>query len=157
MDAVRNIIFTACLCAVISAMVQMISPERMKKELGLICSLVLIICIAAQIAGTKININKSFSIEDNSDYQELSEEYNQMILEQSESSIESGVSDALADEEIYPEKIIIVCTLDEYNYVKTDKAYVYLSKDDYEEKAEKVQVVLDELLPESETEVICSD
>ncbi len=127
----RGLVFTVCMCAVLSAGVQMISPPKLRRELALICTLLLI----ASVACSK---GSSVRLPDFGNSQELTEEFRRDLLEQTRKAIEDKVLAALRERGISPEWLVIECSLDEYNYVRADKVTVYLSEEQDEAAAESV-------------------
>lgn len=155
MEAVKNAVFTACLTAILISAVQTLSPAVMKKELRLVCGLVLIICVAAQISGSDFNLDISVGgLSDNADYLSLNKSFEQTLIEETEDSLEKSILEKLSENGIFAKKVSIVCSLDEYNCVKADRACIYLPPQSDDQKRSYAENLLKELLPETETEVI---
>jgi hypothetical protein len=158
MGAIRNAVFTACLCAIITSAVRMISAERLKNELRLVCALVLIICIAVQLKGEDMKLSISeLNLSDDSDYAQLSEDFSQAVVLETQHSLERTVKEKLTGQGIEVKKIGIDCTLDEYNSVEAARACIYLSEDAQPADIKAAESAAALLLPETEIEVICGD
>ncbi|SDA17056.1 hypothetical protein SAMN02910447_01232 [Ruminococcus sp. YE71] len=127
----RSVIFTVCMCAVISAAVQLVTPAKMKRELALVCTLLLIASAAAAFRGGISGLPHFES------RQTLTAEFERDLLEQTRKSLEDKALSSLHDAGIFPEWLVIDCSLDEYNYVRADKVTVYLSEEQDEAAAER--------------------
>lgn len=154
MEGLKNAVFTACLCAVLTSAVQLLSAERMKKEMRLVCGLVLIVCIASQISGEDMRLSLSSpELEDDASYERLSEDYEQTVLAETENNLEKKILEELNGQGIAAEKVGIVCTLDEYNSVEAKKARIYLAAEASEEQISAAESAAALLLPGTEIEV----
>lgn len=155
MESIKNAVFTACLCAILTSAVQLLSAERMKKEMRLICGLVLVICIAAQISGENMELSLSAPVmENDAEYEQLNEDYRQTILDETRRNIEDAVMEKLNEQGIAAEKISIVCTLDEYNSVEAEKACIYLDESASDSDISAAENAAALLLPDTEIEAV---
>lgn len=152
MEMIKNLMFTACLCAVLSAGAQMLTPKKMKKEMSLICTLVLILSAAAGISGSRISALDSLLSYDAPAGKRS--QYEAGVLEQTRKSIEDRLFAALHEKNIFPERLVIDCSLDEYNYVRAERAVIYISAESDITSAEQAAA---ELLPDSRIEVIVNE
>ncbi|MBR1724745.1 MAG: hypothetical protein IJ723_06995 [Ruminococcus sp.] len=123
MELVRNAIFTACITAMISAAVMMIAPDNRRRELRLICTLVLISCIMSGILGTDLEIHDVALPQS----QSLEFDYERMLLTQSRMNMETQVTKKLTDIGLSARLVCIEVGLDQYNYIKPERAEVYIS------------------------------
>ncbi|MCD7740903.1 MAG: hypothetical protein LUI06_01680 [Ruminococcus sp.] len=146
MELAKNVIYTACLCAVLTSIVKIFSSSSMKNQLQLVCTLVLIICVAAQITHSKINISSDELSLAEDNYSQLSEQYEQSVIEQTRTSLESRLYEELFSVGIDANEISIVCTLDEYNGVVAESACVYLSSSIYDEQCDAARKTAENLL-----------
>ncbi len=106
----------------LSAAVKLISPPKMKRELALVCTLMLIACVSAQFFKEPPELPHIVNSA------ELTAEYEREIVEQTRKAVEDKVLAALHERGIFPEWLVIDCSLDEYNYVRADKVTVYLAE-----------------------------
>jgi hypothetical protein len=154
MEEIKNAVFTACLCAILMSAVQLLSAERMKKELRLVCGLTLIVCIAAQISGENMKLSLSSpSLSESSDYRRLSSEYEQTVIAETRSNLEKQVMQKLRDIGIAAEKVSIDCSLNEYNSVEVGGACIYLPDGAQASDAESAEKAAEELFEDGEIEV----
>lgn len=156
MEILKSLMFTACMCAVLSAGVQMLTPQKMKKEMALICTLVLILSAAAGLS--KSRIRALDDLLSSGDRRVTRLEYEASVLEQTRKSIEDRLIKALHDKDIFPEKLVIECSLDEYNYVRAERAVIYLSPNmSLSGEAALAEQAAAEFLPDCRIEVIVNE
>ncbi|MBQ1538373.1 MAG: hypothetical protein IIZ73_08680 [Ruminococcus sp.] len=120
MEMIRNALFTACITAMISAVVMTIAPANRKRELRLICTLVLISCLAAGLAGK----DTALSLPKLGDRQTWLSEYDDMLLSQSRSSMERSLTESLKKAGFSPKLVSIEVAFDQYNYIRAERAEV---------------------------------
>ncbi len=154
MEAVKNAVFTACLCAVLASAVRMISPERMKNEIRLVSALLIMICAASQIMSVRPELEElTLSFKDDSAYERLLEEYSSEIGDETKNALESAVMNELISRGVDVTEVVIECSADEYNYIKADSAKIYISSND----TESAETAARELLPGADIEVISDE
>ncbi len=122
MEMIKNAIFTACITAMISAVVMMIAPENRRRELRLICTLVLISCVAAGFAGGGIDIS-GLPLPDS---RSLRFDYDSMLLSQSRDAVERQLTENLTKAGFSPRLVCIEVSFDQYNYIITDSADIFI-------------------------------
>jgi hypothetical protein len=152
MEMLKNAIFTACLCAILSSAVQMLSAERMKKEIRFVCGLVMIVCTAAQLSGMKLSLSETDFLE-SYEYERMKTEFSESVTAQTAESLEESLKAQLEDETGLSglvKKISIDCTLDEYNSVSAQTACIYLDEGATAENVRDVMSAAEKLLPETE-------
>ena len=154
MEAVKNAIFTACFCAVLASAVKMISTERMKNEMRLVCALLIIICAASQFVGAMPVLEDiSENFDRSEEYERLIDEYGKTVTEQTDRALEQALEEQLARRGINVTRAVIDCTTDEYNYIKAVSAVIYISEGD----ADAVKAAASELLGDAQIEVISDE
>lgn len=154
MEAVKNAVFTACLCAVLASAVRMISPERMKNEIRLVSALLIMICAASQVMSARPELEElTLSFEDSSAYEAILEEYSENIGNETKAALESVVFNELISRGIAVREVVIECSADEYNYIKADSAKIYISSNDIK----NAEAAAKELLPGADIEVISDE
>ncbi|MBP3272121.1 MAG: hypothetical protein J6M17_07835 [Ruminococcus sp.] len=134
MNYFRETMFICCICAVLSSAVRMISPDKLKKEMNLICTLLIIVCTASSFAGYRINLNekKLYSERDRT------ADYNNIILEQTAESMKQELEHELKSKDITVHELVIDCSYDEYNYIKADKVLAVINEANKCMQAEKI-------------------
>jgi hypothetical protein len=158
MEAIKNAVFTACLCAILTSAVRLLSAERMKNELRLVCGLVMILCVAAQISGEDMSLSfTELSLADDSAYSELNDEFSQTVVAETKRNAERRLMTEITGQGVAVKKISIDCTLDEYNSVEARSACIYLSEDASADEVAAAKSTAAELLPDTEIEVICGE
>lgn len=120
MEMIKTALMTACITALISSAVMMAAPAKRKGELRLICTLVLICSIASVIAGTDI------PVPDIDSTHTLQFDYQEMLLTQSRTAIEYQISEKLAESGHPPSLVCIEADFDQYNYIITTRADIYI-------------------------------
>ena len=118
MEMIKNAVVTACITAMISAVVMTIAPENRKCELRLICTLVLISCVAAGFVGADLDLSDTKL----PDSRSLSFDYESMLLTQSRESLEARVTENLTKAGFSPKLVCIEVGFDQYNYITTERA-----------------------------------
>lgn len=148
MYEIREIIFTACMCAVIGTAAKLLTPSKFCREMRLICTLLLVICIAARVSrGFKLDLSSIFTTDDT-----RRAEYAQTVLSDTENALAARLSERLTELGINDAETRIVCTYDEYNYVRAEKVYIHLHTAD-ESTIPTAKNAAAELFPGCETEV----
>ena len=122
MEQIRELIFAVCMCAVLNSGVRLLSPEKLQKEMRIICTLMLIICAAAKLSGGfKINVGELISKES-----ERQAGYSESVIAETEKSLNAALTKKLSEAGIENAETGIHCVLDEYNLVKAEKVYIHL-------------------------------
>lgn len=144
----KELIFTLCLCGILNSGVKLLAPGKMQKEMNLICTLVLIVCIAARLSGDKVDMEYDASkFHSDSDYSAA-------VLEQTQSSLTGRLDDALAENGILADEIGIICGYDEYNYIRAEQVHVTLAPDSSDSDVDTAKNILTEMFPDSLNEVM---
>ena len=145
-----DLIYTACMCAVLGAGVKMLSPAKMQREMRLICTLMLVVCTAARAHG-------GFSL----DISELvpndtsrTSEYGEHVLADTEYALGQRLDERLAELGINAAETGIVCGFDEYNYVRAEKVFIVVGGED---EVQPARAAAKELFGDCETEVTVVD
>lgn len=155
MDAIHNVLFTACLCAMLTAAVQMFSAERMKREMRIVCGLVFILCVFTQISGNDMSLSLSgYDFINDGEYADMEQSFDETVLSETKRNIEKNIIRELEKKKIYPEKISIDCTLTEYNLIEVNKTSLFFSKAAGENVADEAENILNLILPDTDVEVI---
>ena len=152
MEQIREMIFTVCMCAMLNAGIRLLSPDKLQKEVRIVCTLMLILCMAARtLGGFRIDTEAFFS-----SGCERQSRYTEDVLTDTEEALISELESRLEHLGINNARVGIVCTFDEYNYIRADKVFVRLPVYS-EEDLQLAQNAAKELFPEAETEVTADD
>ena len=152
MGQVRELIYAVCLCAILNAGVRLLSPDKLRKEVRIISTLMLILCAAARISGGfTVGADELFP-----QGETRQESFGSAVLTETEPVLRARLDSKLAELGITDAETGIVCTLDEYNYVKAERVYIRLTNG-HESEKELALGAARELFPEAETEVTAGD
>lgn len=123
MELIKNTILTACIMAMISAAVLAVAPENRKRELRLVCTLVLISCTAAGLVGADIKAPERKILS----AQEFEFDYENMLINTTRANLERSLSEKLTLAGISVKKISIEAQFDEYDYISAGRVTVIVS------------------------------
>jgi hypothetical protein len=156
MEQIRELIFAVCMCGVLNAGVRLLSPDKLQKEMRIICTLMLIISTAAMFwheqgraDGFTVDPGELVSAES-----ARQSDYADSILAETERALADELSDKLGNAGIDNAEIGIVCAIDEYNYVRAEKVTIHLQGGETERQT--ALAAAEELFPGAETEVTVS-
>ncbi len=169
MEQIRGLIFAVCMCAVLNAGVRLLSPDKLQKEMRIICTLMLIICMAAALSslmpfsgGFTIDVGELISKENS-----RQNDYADSVLAETERALADELTEKLSELGIDNAEVGIVCAIDEYNYVRAERVTIHLHGgedgcdgcDENERRTalEAAEAVVSELFPDAETEVKTDD
>ena len=148
MEQIKELIYAMCICAILSAGTRLLSPEKMRKDIRVISTLMMILCAAARFSG-------GFTV-DIGRLPELAEErgsFREKMIAETEPALRSRLDKKLAELGIAGAETGIVCTLDEYNHIRAEKVHIRLTDGSEKDKALALDAAA-ELFPGAETEVI---
>ena len=160
MEQIRELIFAVCMCAVLNAGVRLLSPDKLQKEMRIICTLMLIICTAARLGsanGFIIDMGELISNENS-----RQTDYAESIIAETEQTLTAELTERLGNAGIDNAEIGIVCNIDEYNLVRAERVTIHLHggggtnnvlSDERRAALEAAEAVVSELFPDAETEV----
>ncbi|CDA73173.1 unknown [Ruminococcus sp. CAG:579] len=151
METLKNAVLTACLCAILTSAVQLLSAEKMKREMGLVCGLTLAVCMFASLFGGGMDI--SLGASPFADDPERGADYENMVIAESESTAEQALAAQLKDKGFDVAAVGIVCSLGEYNQIKAERVEITLTENSEPESVSQAEQTVRGLIPEAVIEV----
>lgn len=159
MDVLKSAIFTACIIGTVSSLSDMAAPDgKLKKQLGIILTMILILAVFSPFLGNdfKLDFSSADDLFASKEYESLNEDFQNMYLEQSSQNIEEVLLRQMKQQGISVDKVVIVSQLDEYNSLEIKKVKVYLANSTDSED-DRIKEIISENLPDCEIEFVKED
>lgn len=154
MDILKTSIFTACIIGIVSSFTDIAAPEgALKKQMKVILTMILILGIFTPFlsGGFKLDLNAADKLVDQDEYEDLSENFQEMYLNRSTENIKDVLTNLIEQQGITVKKTVIDSQLDEYNSLEIKKVTVYLQNSSQSDR-DKITAIISENLPQTEVE-----
>lgn len=154
MDILKTSIFTACIIGIVSSFTDIAAPEgSLKKQMKVILTMILILGIFAPFlsGGFKLDLNAADKLIDQDEYENLSENFQEMYLNRSTENIKDVITNLIEQQGIAVKKVVIDSQLDEYNSLEIKKVTVYLQNSSQSDR-NKITAIISENIPQTEVE-----
>ena len=154
MDILKTSIFTACIIGIVSSFTDIAAPEgALKKQMKVILTMILILGIFTPFlsGGFKLDLNAADKLVDQDEYEDLSENFQEMYLNRSTENIKDVLTNLIKQQGITVKKTVIDSQLDEYNSLEIKKVTVYLQNSSQSDR-DKITAIISENLPQTEVE-----
>lgn len=149
MELIKSTILTACIMAMISAAVLAVAPENRKRELRLVCTLVLISCTAAGLLGSEQKLPQR----EISSTSQFEFDYENMLINTTRRNLEERLAEKLSQAGIAAKKISIETEFDEYDYISAGRVTV-IADDLSDESRQTALEIIKEIVGENAEVVI---
>lgn len=154
MDILKTSIFTACIIGIVSSFTDIAAPEGvLKKQMKVILTMILILGIFTPFlsGGFKLDLNAADKLVDQEEYEDLSENFQEMYLNRSTENIKDVLINLIEHQGITVKKTVIDSHLNEYNSLEIKKVTVYLQNSSQSDR-DKITAIISENLPQTEVE-----
>lgn len=154
MDILKTSIFTACIIGIVSSFTDIAAPEgALKKQMKVILTMILILGIFTPFlsGGFKLDLNAADKLVDQEEYEDLSENFQEMYLNRSTENIKDVLINLIEQQGITVKKTVIDSQLNEYNSLEIKKVTVYLQNSSQSDR-DKITAIISENLPQTEVE-----
>ncbi|MGN1134122.1 MAG: hypothetical protein ACI4RN_06670 [Oscillospiraceae bacterium] len=153
MNVLKASVLAACAVGIISAIAEIAAPESMKKQLGTLTAIVLILAVFMPFLSKDVALDlKSFeNLADTEEYNSMQEEFGNMYLDISNENMQKELMRLIADENIDIENVVIDSYLNEYNSLEVKKVKVEGSGLSDNDK-ELIREIIADKLPDAEIE-----
>lgn len=154
MDILKTSIFTACIIGIVSSFTDIAAPEgALKKQMKVILTMILILGIFTPFlsGGFKLDLNAADKLVDQDEYEDLSENFQEMYLNRSTENIKDVLTNLIEQQGVTVKKTVIDSQLDEYNSLEIKKVTVYLQNSSQSDR-DKITAIISENLPQTEVE-----
>lgn len=154
MDILKTSIFTACIIGIVSSFTDIAAPEgALKKQMKVILTMILILGIFTPFlsGGFKLDLNAADKLVDQDEYEDLSENFQEMYLNRSTENIKDVLTNLIEQQGITVKKTVIDSQLNEYNSLEIKKVTVYLQNSSQSDR-DKITAIISENLPQTEVE-----
>ncbi|MGN1113718.1 MAG: hypothetical protein ACI4RC_01195 [Oscillospiraceae bacterium] len=153
MNVLKASVLAACAVGIISAIAEIAAPENMKKQLGAMTAIVLILAVFIPFLSKDVTLDlKSFeSLADTEEYNAMQEEFGNMYLNISNENMQKELMRLIESENIDIRNIVLDSYLNEYNSIEVKRVKVECSSlSDYDK--EQVRGIVADKLPDAEIE-----
>lgn len=154
MEVLKTAIFTACIIGIVSSFTDIAAPSgSLRNQLKIILTMILILGMFTPFLGSgfKFDLDGIEELIQREEYENLTEDFQNMYLNQSSENIESVITDLIKKQGIDIEQLVIDSQLNEYNSLEIKKVTVYLNEPTQSQK-DTIISIINENLPGSEVE-----
>lgn len=156
MDTVRTIIYSACVVGIISAMVEIASPEgTLKKQIDLVIGLVLVMVVITPFMNSdfKFRLSDYTASYDEKIYRDIKSYESAAVIENAQKELSDYFENKLESNGIKCKDVIITMQINEYNQIEITKVQVVSE----EQNTQKITELVKSELPQTQVTVIAGD
>ena len=156
MGTIKTVVCAVCVIGVVSAMIDIVSPEgNLKKHLEMVVGIILLLTIIYPFTGKGFKISLSQEINTNNDstmYNEIMEYESKAVLEKTNEEMSAYLKNKLNSAGIPFKDVVIKSSKDEYNQIVIQSVTIYADKED-----ERIEKIIASELKDTKISIIAGD
>lgn len=148
METVKSLTMTICFVGIAITMLDIITPgEKLKKQMRVVYSLVILLTVATPImrGDIKLDFSDITAIESTQAYIEVEEAYQKSLENQFVENIRLAIEQKLLVKNINAEEILISINKEDNNCISISEVNIVLAVQDINKSSEAISIVQNEL------------
>lgn len=148
METVKSLTMTICFVGIAITMLDIITPgEKLKKQMRVVYSLVILLTVATPIVrgDIKLDFSDITAIESTQAYIEVEEAYQKSLENQFVENIRLAIEQKLLVKNINAEEILISINKEDNNCISISEVNIVLAVQDINKSSEAISIVQNEL------------
>ncbi len=139
----KNVLFSICAAAIMTAIYRLIAPtDRFGAQIKLLVSCFVIVTVISAVSGEIPAWDISDILSADTSYNDYAVQLDNAVTEETARKLRDRISEVLAEEEIFPEKIYIDINISDKGRISINEIKLVFGIKEYEEKAERAVVLV---------------